>query len=253
MKRRDFIRYGMGALGACVCGVSEGFSFDGVRGCCLEDGDLHEIISEGDTESLSLSAPMIPASGDRKFDEALGRQLVKLAGLFDVYPGFGYMREVGEKNANASRESSVPGTRGTVLFGLKLLRETMGMGDGGDIAVLGVCAHEFAHILQFFSPVNYYGMLLAGQPTVKRVELHADYMSGYFIGHLKRERPKIPLQKLGKLFYSLGDTASNHPEHHGTPEERVRAIETGYKAISSARSAADAARLGFNFVVGSFG
>ena len=207
-----------------------------------------------ETPSLfALSNSIIPASGDREFDEALGRQLVKIANLFDVYPGFGYMHEVGGKNANASRESVMPDTRGTVLFGLNLLRETLGVGEGGDIAVLGVCAHEFAHILQFFSPVNYYGMLLAGQSTVKRLELHADYMSGYFISHLKRERPKIYLQTLGYRFKSLGDTAFNNPEHHGTPEERLRAIETGYKAISSAPSAADAARLGFDFVIRSFG
>lgn len=253
MKRRDFIYYGIGMAGACICGVSQGFSLSGVRGCCLRSGELQTVIAEGGAKTLSLSDPMIPASGDRKFDEALGRQLVKMAGLFEVYPGFAYIQEVEGENAFASEETKVSGTQGTVLLGLKLLRKTLDMGEGGDIAVLGVCAHEFAHVLQFFASANYQQQLLAGQPTVKRLELHADYLSGYFIAHLKQERPRIYLQSLGKLFHSLGDSAFNHPSHHGTSEERVQAIETGYKDFASVSSAAEAARLGADFVIRSFG
>lgn len=252
MQRRDFIRLSLGTLGVCTYGIANEFSFRETQGCCLAKGDLDKTNLTKKVESLSLENPIISVSGDHAFDKALGRQLVKLAKLFEVYPGFGYMNETGSKNANASRESRIYGTNGTVLFGLKLLHETLGMGQGGDIAVLGICAHEFAHIFQFFSPGGYEKTLRSIHPTVKLLELHADYMSGYFIGYLKQERPQIYLQTLGKLFYSLGDMEFGDPNHHGTPEERVRAIETGYKTAWSVNSAVEAAKQGVNFVSASF-
>lgn len=135
MRRRDFIRYGIGIAGACACGVSNAFSLSSVRGCCLRNGALDGVIAENGAKTFSLSDPMISTSGDRKFDEALGRQLVKMASLFDVYPGFGYMQDASGENAFASPETHIANTQGTVLFGLNLLRKTLEMGDGGDCAV----------------------------------------------------------------------------------------------------------------------
>ena len=49
-----------------------------------------------------------------------------------------------------------------------------------DVAVSAVCAHEFGHI----TAIKYGLMkrLKDGQPSVKRSELHADFLAGYFAG-----------------------------------------------------------------------
>ena len=223
-----------------------------VQGCCLSAEELNLVAPPGTAEVFSLTQeePLIPASGDEVFDRALGRALVRLARTFDVRPGFAYIDDGQSKNAYATPETRIPRTHGTVLFGLNLLREALHMGIGGDIAVLGICAHEFAHIFQFFS--HYYRELESRHHTVKLIELHADYLSGYFIGRLKQDRPSIRLYNFGRLINSIGDTNFNNPSHHGTSEERVRAAETGFRAASSVSSAQSAARQGFEFVVRSF-
>ena len=94
------------------------------------------------------------------------------------------------------------------------------------LAVMAVAAHEFGHIAQFRSGVD--GRLLRNQRTVKRVELHADFLSGYFLGVRKRQQPSISVWAAGHTLYRIGDYEFHNPSHHGTPDERVAAAETGF-------------------------
>ena len=187
---------------------------------------------------FDMRDPMLPSSGDPVFDKALGRQLVRLARDFSVRPGFGFVDDRYERNAMASNMTRLPGTRGTVLFGLGFMRTMLNAGAGGDISVLGVCAHEFAHIHQFFS--GDHAELASQHDTSKLVELHADYLSGYFVGQIKRERPSITLQKFGAFLYSIGSYDASHPDFHGTPEERIQAAEQGFRSASLPFAAAAA-------------
>jgi hypothetical protein len=179
---------------------------------------------------FDMRDPMLPSSGDLVFDKALGRQLVRLARDFSVRPGFGFVDDRFERNAMASNLTRLPGTRGTVLFGLHFMRTMLNAGAGGDISVLGVCAHEFAHIHQFFS--GDHAELASKHDTSKLVELHADYLSGYFIAQIKKERPSITLQKFGAFLYSIGSYDTDHPDFHGTPDERIEAAEQGFRSAS---------------------
>jgi hypothetical protein len=86
--------------------------------------------------------------------------------------------------------------------------------------------------LQFGDPV--YGDLLRAHPTVKLVELHADYLAGYFLGTRKRATPDLRFYSLGPYVRSLGDTRFGAPSHHGTEEERLAAFEAGF-ALGSQR------------------
>jgi hypothetical protein len=59
--------------------------------------------------------------------------------------------------------------------------------------------------------------------------LHADFLSGYFAGLRKRERPDFPAATFALTQFGFGDYTDNI-QHHGTPEERAAAVVAGYKA-----------------------
>ena len=214
-----------------------------IEGCCLRAGEAADL----DLQTIDL----IPRSGDGKTDHWLGRALLRLAKTFDVNPGCGFYDDgtggvhPGE-NAFASREQKVAGTEGTVLFGQELFRHTMRRNEDG-IAVLAIFAHEFGHIAQFRSGVD--RSLHAGQSTVKLVELHADFLAGFYLARRKAEIPDLRLWSAGDVIHGFGDNNFTGPIHHGTPEERIRAMEEGYTfGGGAAPSFATAMNVGESFV-----
>jgi hypothetical protein len=72
-----------------------------------------------------------------------------------------------------------------------------------DVAVTAVCAHEFGHILQF--KLNLRPIILAGQRTTKRLELHAACLAGYAAGFLKLKKPTYLAAVFATQKYSSGD------------------------------------------------
>lgn len=237
---------------ACALFGSTDARASSLEGCCLEARKLDELLNASGARFgtyLSMDR-LIPVSGDAKFDKALGRQLVRLARSFAVRPGFAYADDYVGMNAAASPETRIPDTRGTVAFGIRFLRHILSRGDGGDIAVLGICAHEFAHIHQFFS--DDYRALRSAHQTAKLVELHADFLSGYFIGQFKRDRPHVKLQAFGDFLFRAGTYDFGNPDFHGTPSERVRAAEEGFRLASKEGAFTVAARAGSLLVLQNF-
>jgi len=192
-------------------------------GCCLRHGG-DALISQSRLGGSASGAPAA-GSGDASFDRSLGVLLADLAGKFKVRPGFGYYDDSGSPNALALSASRLPASEGTVLFGRELLSRYLKVSNG-DMFIMGICAHEFAHVVQFFSGV--YERLDRGQRTKKLVELHADFLSGYYIGLRKISYTARELVALGRSWESLGDSSYTDPQHHGTSEERLRAVERGY-------------------------
>lgn len=142
-------------------------------------------------------------------------------------PGFAYADDFRDRNAIASSYTRFPGTQGTVLMGIRLMRSILARGDGGDIAVMGVCAHEFGHVTQYFNGTH--GRLSAQHATSKLVELHADFLAGYFVGETRRARPSIVTRTFEDVFHGMGTYASGDPDFHGTPEERLEAVKAGQR------------------------
>ena len=177
--------------------------------------------------SLSIDDPMIAVSGNVEFDRALGRQLVRLSRSFGVRPGFAYADGFRDRNAIASSYTRFPGTQSTVLMGIRLMRSILARGDGGDIAVMGVCAHEFGHVIQYFNGTH--GRLSAQHATSKLVELHADFLAGYFVGETRRARPAIITRTFDDVFHGMGSYASCDPDFHGPPDERLEAVKAGQR------------------------
>ena len=171
---------------------------------------------------------MIPRSGDKNFDIALAHTLAKASRILEVLPGFAYYDDYDGLNAYATSEVRLQRVDGTVLFGQGLLRKLMNQRENPSVGVAAVCAHEFGHILQFKRGLS--DIVLSGQRTVKRLELQADFFAGYFAGRRKLERASFPAAVVAVTQAGVGDEDVDHPQHHGTPQERGAAVVAGFKA-----------------------
>lgn len=157
--------------------------------------------------------------------DARAKAIARLSKTFNVDPPFGFYDDGRSPNAKAFRPTSdYPKSR--VLFGLNLYAQSMQLDPSGG-SVLGTLAHEYAHVALYLS--GEFERVRAGRPSVKRIELHADYLCGYHLGLRKRDAPDISLLGAGRDIWESGDTGFNDPGHHGTPRERLRAAESGFE------------------------
>lgn len=172
-------------------------------------------------------------TGSQERDKMLGRALVRMSQTFGERPTFAFYDDSDSPNAYADDvvESDVPGTWGIVRFGHQLHADLTQKHEDSGIAVLSVLAHEFGHVAQYHRGVM---SALVGR-TVKRAELHADLLSGYYLGLRKIANSALKLRSAGIHLYSIGDLAYNDRQHHGTAEERVEASEYGFSLAHEGR------------------
>jgi len=219
------------------------------NGCIISNDEVYRLLNNHNTFTFSSKKiKTVPVSGDQYFDRALGRQLVRLANTFNVEPSFTYAYNF--MNASASTYTTIKGTKGSVFFGLDYLKKIMSLGMGGDITVLGICAHEFAHIHQFFGSINY--SFLKKYPTSKLTELHADLIAGYFIQYIKSIRPNINTHTFVKFMTSIGSYRYWLANFHGTPSERSLAVKTGMKLWENSITFEEAAWHGAKIILKKF-
>ncbi len=248
IKRREVVLGGALLIcwgSSCACAAPH---HNPVYGCVLPDEEAKAFFDAAGEVRLFASGnePVVPKSGDPLFDYALAQTLLKISDVLDVSPGFAYYDDGNEHNAYATRQQRLNGADGTVLFGRGMLSKIMARPEHPDVAISAVCAHEFGHILQFKHSLE--DKVLAGQPTVKRLELQADYFAGYFAGKRKLEKPDYPAAVFAMTQESFGDNQLNHPGHHGTPDERAAAIVQGFQAGKENKSLPAAIELSLNYV-----
>lgn len=165
-------------------------------------------------------------TGDQVLDSQLSAELFHVSDVFEVMPGFVIIDDGDSPNAFATPKSLINNTVGTVLFGHTLLFNELRGHMWGGIAVAGIMAHEFGHILQFISGLD--RLLTKNHPTKRLAELHADYMAGYYLG-LKRLSGHMDIKAFLDSVYIKGDTDFNNKDHHGTPSNRKDVMLAGYK------------------------
>lgn len=220
---------------------------EAVRGCALSAREAAMLEAQG---IGVVGRELIFTTGNEHQNRMLGRALVRISRLFGERPGFGFMDDANHPNAFASDDSRVPGTWGTIRFGRTLYDTLMQRYDDDGIAILAVIAHEFGHIAQFRRGVT--DALNGGQRTVRRAELHADLLAGYYLGTRKMADGRIRLRTAGIELFNIGDLDFNSRDHHGTPEQRVEAAEYGYQLAQEHRSFDEAFRLGMDWVLTRF-
>jgi hypothetical protein len=74
-------------------------------------------------------------------------------------------------------------------------------------------------------------------------------LAGYYAGVCKLRNSNYPAAVFATNIYSRGDYKTNHPDHHGHPDERaaavVRGFEVGYR---ERRNLGEAVQIGVNYV-----
>jgi len=208
-------------------------------GCILSEEDANKYLLNTNVQSFSNDDVPIAKTSNVDFNKALAISLSDISRKFDVLPGFAFFDDSRDENAYATSLKKLNRTDGTVMFGMRMLDKLMHTNEHPSIAVTAVCAHEFGHILQFKHKLI--ELVNSGQPTVKRSELQADYLAGFYAGIRKIQKPSYAAVVFAKTMNSFGDTAFNNPGHHGTPTERSDAIIAGFKLAFSERKGIDEA------------
>jgi hypothetical protein len=237
---------------ACACAALSSFpsvAHARLRGGCFLAHDPRG--NEGSTsrETGQGDRYLSPRTGNKEFDFAIAQTLSNLSDLFGVLPEFGFYEEAGSSNAIAMRDNLSDNNRynGTVLFGKKLLVELMNKTEGPETSFAAVCAHEYGHILQYKYNIDDY--LLQGETSVKKLELHADFLAGYYAGAKKLKRIDFKAAVFAVTQNENGDNNFYSKTHHGTPDERGNAVRAGYKASYHDRmSLNDALKYGIHYV-----
>ena len=229
MNRRQALTRGIALGGFCCSLHAQPVARPRIFGCVLP-GPKAGAYLDRSTEARVFATgqeEIIPKSGDPIFDAALARTLAHIATTFDVLPGFAYYEDDESSNAYATPVARLRNIDGTVLFGTNLLKTILSAKESPDVAVTAVCAHEFGHILQMKYKLD---KQFAGDPTVKRTELQADFFAGYYAGLRKRSNPSYPAAVFALTQFNMGDDRTTFEGHHGKPEERGEAVAKGFTA-----------------------
>lgn len=194
-------------------------------GCALDArsasiGDLGQVLPGG--------------TGYPQLDQGIQMDILEIQNRFGVSAKMFLMKESGGPNAfalstrhNARTEIlqqfGIPGAAspdGVVVFGVDLMTSEFRSAFGSGYGIPAIIGHEYAHIMQFKNAIPLRG---------KWIELHADYMAGWFTAHRGRFDRIQNSQESAISFFNKGDYAFNSETHHGTPAERVGAFMAGFQ------------------------
>ena len=246
--RRNVILGGPLTISGGWCGVCAAGSVTEPAGCVVA-ADFHDQFfarTPADRLNSAYFDRILLGSGNKTLDYALAQTLSRITDVFRVLPGFVFYDDRDRVNSFATPRLRFPGTDGTILFGTRFLKQLLSGHDNPEVALTSICAHEFAHILQFkrglLSP------LIEGQPTIRRCELHADFFSGYFAGVRKKDKPDYPAAVFVVTLSSL-TADGNYRRNHGTSQERATAIIRGFEtSYREQRSLDDAIDLSMQYI-----
>jgi hypothetical protein len=247
LTRRETILGGALTLlsGHCACAQVER---QHGPGCMLDPQQAEPFLATATEPQLfdHGDEKLIASTGNKDFDFALAQTLSRITEVYGVLPGFSFFDDYDGEVAYATPVKRLQRADGTVLFGKRYFMHTMESKEAPEVGVIATCAHEFGHIVQYKHDLK--NRLTEGQPTLKRLELNADFFAGYFAGVRKLEKPEFPAAVFAANRYAHGDYHTTRT-HHGTPDERAAAIVRGFEtSYKERRSFADAIGIGVNYV-----
>jgi hypothetical protein len=246
--RREAALGGLLSIGwlAAPCGCHATSSPKGF-GCKPVDDEIYLSLTAEQKQFGPSGKPTFVESGNRDLDYAMAQTLSMLTDTWKVLPAFAYYDDSKEPNAAATAKRWFSRADGTVIFGRTLLGIFLRDSEQPDVAISMVVAHEFGHIAQHKYRLIH--PILTGQKTLKRLELHADFLAGYFAGVRKLARPSFPASVYATTVSRLGDSPSNAVDYHGTGQERAQAIVAGFQtSFRDRRGPGEALQIGVNYV-----
>ena len=186
----------------------------------------------GETFSRRIGTPHLDAA----VNDILHRAAVTFSLDRHEYPVFRFLMPGASGGDGYARDgqSLETGTRGLVAISVNLVteggyirpdRSSVPTEEMRLLAFEVVVGHEFAHIYQVRR--NFTERLMAAEPTGKFVELHADFMAGWFMSQRHNLTIEV-LQFVANVLFERGDQAVGLPGHHGTKADRFSAVLQGY-------------------------
>lgn len=161
---------------------------------------------------------LLPSTGNFALDNAFRSESPILSSSFGVTPmGWFYDDSEGENAMATSAVTNFQFPDGTVIIGLRLIQAELYRDGGVGLSIPGILAHEYAHIVQF----------KAGRhPATPVNELHADFLAGWYLA--RRGYNYFTVGPAFQSFFSKGGYDFNSPNFHGTPQQRLTAIQAGF-------------------------
>lgn len=96
----------------------------------------------------------------------------------------------------------------------------------GDAALAYIVAHEYAHAMQ-----TAFGFMPKSTPVS---ELQADCLAGLYLGVIPNVSfDTSDMLEIGSLAHRVGDYDWGSRHHHGTPQQRIKAVSIGMDASSA--------------------
>lgn len=93
----------------------------------------------------------------------------------------------------------------------------------GDAALAYILAHEYAHAAQTIGKFR--------PSTIVKIELQADCLAGYYMGVMPDVTfDRNDIEQIAAIAHQVGDYEFNNRQHHGTPQQRARAVLLGFQA-----------------------
>jgi len=232
LDRRFVVR---GLAGCICCGgaplTAQAERFQPRTGCVVRGDEAVRALGAGVLSSKTGGLPQIVegrarTTGDINLNRKLDAALQRLAQTFNVWPKVGFYDDGDQPNAMAVWYERDGKRVYGVVFGKNYFRKLFEYDPTG-ISFLQTAAHEFGHVWMYKS--GQIDALLKGRTTVKRAELHADFLSGFYLGLRKRDNPKASFRSAGMKRWESGDNFFGDKQHHGSPKERLAAAEAGFR------------------------
>ena len=163
------------------------------------------------------------SSGNKALDRAMIAEVRKINRVFTIRPGYRFFDDEGQGNALALSRTVIQGTRGTVFVGLSLVKEELKYKFGG-AALAGSQPTRVGTSFSFFrvSFTGWKGTIRRGTRNSTRIFWRAITLDG-------PARTERSIDVFGKSLFEKGDYDYNDPDHHGTPDERLKAMHQGYR------------------------
>jgi hypothetical protein len=183
-------------------------------------------------QSVDITSPSaVPTTGDSSVDRVVREAIIECYKFFLIHPAFYFVFDVNNAYANTRAFlGQSTGLPGHVAFGIPYLKQSLKRDPNGNDA-LRIIAHEFSHILQYNALYpdkrRLYDILRPEKQNAKLVELHADYMSGVYLATRYTRNPQNDMFALNSTIE--GDNNTSYSNHHGTTDERRRALREGFK------------------------
>ena len=185
---------------------------------------------------------MRSGSGDPGLDGSVELLAFDIVRAFELPNGswpalFFFKEEDGRPNCfevdTPANSPLLPFTRGAVVIGItmaKTLLTSPALKQFPGAALAAVVAHEFAHAHQrltgSFERLNDDDPTHFGQTPIRLLELHADFLAGFYMGRQSGFNERAMLD-VTTAIAELGDTDFNNAMHHGQPSERAFCMYRG--------------------------